>query len=65
MYFYNAVQQFQENLSLIGGDAAGLTEPEKYNLYAGLLNLAQGLLQLEAEVQQLQNDVRRLAGSQR
>jgi hypothetical protein len=52
MSFRMAAQQFDENIALGGGEVAlAANDPEKFNLYAGLLNLARGLLQLEAEIQ--------------
>jgi len=55
MSFQNAIRQFDENITLRGGEAVlAQTDPEKFNLYAGLLNLARGLEQLRAEVHALQ-----------
>jgi hypothetical protein len=52
MSFHMAAQQFDENITLGGGEAAlAANDPEKFNLYAGLLNLARGLQQLEAQVE--------------
>jgi len=38
------------------------TEPEKYNLYAGLANLANQLTVMHADLSQLRNEVERLKG---
>ena len=59
MSFDTALAPFQDNLARIGGDAAAMTEPEKYNLYAGLMNLAAGLQQLRIEVQDLRTRLAR------
>jgi hypothetical protein len=43
MSFHTAAAQFDENITLLGGEAAlAAADPEKYNLYAGLLNMARG-----------------------
>lgn len=49
-----AKKQFDENLNLFANPN---TEPEKYNLYAGLSNLAQGLEDLAAEVEELKRKI--------
>lgn len=58
MSFQLAAKQFQENIALSGGDQAlAASDPEKFNLYAGLANLARGLQQLERQLhaQQMAN----------
>jgi hypothetical protein len=60
MSFHTAAAQFDENITLLGGEAAlAAADPEKYNLYAGLLNMARGLEALETEVQNLRLAVAR------
>ena len=54
MHFNNAKNQFNENLRLFGNSSSA---PEKFNLYAGLANLAEGLSQLQNEVRNLNNDI--------
>lgn len=54
MSFGMAKKQFDENLNLFANPN---TEPEKYNLYAGLSNLAQGLENLAAEVEELKRKI--------
>lgn len=51
MYFCNAEKQFDENLRIFGN---AKSEPEKYNLYAGLSNLAKGLKNLQSQIEDLQ-----------
>ena len=55
MKFNNASKQFEENLKMFG-DAH--TNPEKYNLYAGLMNLADGLSQMEARLDSIERTLR-------
>jgi hypothetical protein len=50
MDFDNAEKQFAENLRLFGN---ANREPEKFNLYAGLINLAKGLQSLGAEIAEI------------
>jgi hypothetical protein len=58
MSFQMAAQQFDENITLLGGEVAlAANDPEKFNLYAGLLNLARG--RLEAEVEAIRQQVAR------
>lgn len=57
MSFTSAFKQFGENLRLFGDS---LKEPEKFNLYAGLQNLANGLENLENKINQLEYDVNRI-----
>lgn len=52
MYSYNAEKCFSENLRLFGN---AKTEPEKYNLYNGLRNLASAIKQLEQKVEDIEN----------
>ncbi len=51
MSAHDAVKQFSENLELFGGDAIG--QPEKYNFYAGLLNLARSMEEIERQNAQI------------
>jgi len=55
MNFYNAEKQFNENFRIF---ADPNTEPEKYNLYAGLANLAKGLEDMQAQIENLQVHLR-------
>jgi len=57
MSFHNASRQFGENLRLFSDPQK---EPEKYNLYAGLKNLADGLEDLEDSVRRLNINTRKL-----
>lgn len=52
MSLYQARRQFEENLQLFG-DAD--SQPEKYNLYAGLLNLTKALSDIEDKVMRIQS----------
>jgi hypothetical protein len=64
MSFRTAAQQFDENITLLGGEETlSHTDPEKYNLYAGLLNLARGLEQLQREVEALRAANARRSGN--
>ncbi|MDC0336537.1 hypothetical protein OAN24_06570 [Pseudodesulfovibrio sp.] len=49
MNFDTAAKCFEENVRLF---ANARTEPEKYNLYNGLYNLAEGLRQFEHDLRQ-------------
>ena len=51
--FQGAMKQFDDNFRRIGGQAAASSDPEKYNLYAGLYSLARGLELLEQKVDRL------------
>ena len=51
MSSYDAKRQFDENLRLFGNPK---TEPEKFNLYSGLSNLAQGLMENEDRVSRVE-----------
>jgi hypothetical protein len=58
MSFQTAAVQFDENITLLGGqEALAANDPEKFNLYAGLLNLARGLQRLEAEVAAIRQQI--------
>ena len=57
----NALKCFQENLRLF---ADARTEPEKFNLYNGLANVAIALGNLQSEVHQLKQEVQRLRDGQ-
>lgn len=48
---------FGENIRLFGDPQI---DPEKFNLYNGLSNLAEAIERLEIEVQSLQQEVQRL-----
>ncbi|GAB4512214.1 MAG: hypothetical protein Tsb0026_16000 [Sulfuricaulis sp.] len=55
MYNANiAFKCFQENLQLFGNVQ---TQPEKYNLYNGLSNLAKAVSDLKSEVDRLRQDI--------
>jgi hypothetical protein len=61
MSFHAAETQFDENITLLGGEAVlAAADPEKFNLYAGLLNIARGLQALEEQVEHLRLAVARL-----
>ena len=49
---------FTENLNLFGN---AQTDPEKFNLYNGLSNMAQSLQALEQEVQRLRREIDELS----
>jgi hypothetical protein len=51
----DAEQQFNENFQRLSGDM------EKYNLYAGLANVAKELQGIRSDLQRLQADVDRIA----
>lgn len=55
MSFYDANQQFLDNARLFSDPHA---EPEKYNLYRGLANLAQSLQSMEHEIRRLKEEIR-------
>lgn len=57
MSFFHAKRQFEDNLNLYWDPNVN---PEKYNLYAGLLNLADGLYKLEARVEQIEQKIKRM-----
>lgn len=57
MSFYSAKRNFEENLNLF---ADPQTNPEKYNLYMGLLNMVRGIESLEREVDQVKEEVHRI-----
>lgn len=50
MSLYTAKKQFEENLRLFGDPN---TNPEKFNLYSGLLNLTGSLMNIEAQIELL------------
>jgi len=54
MNLYNAEKQLKENLTLFGDPK---TQPEKYNLYAGLLNLIRGLRDIDRKIDDLGNRI--------
>jgi hypothetical protein len=49
-----ALKCFEENIRLFGQVQ---TQPEKYNLYNGLANLAHGLIQMQGEIANLRQEV--------
>lgn len=53
--FELAEGQFKEIIVLLGGEAAATTEPEKYYLYTGLMNMARGMAQLERKLDLLRH----------
>lgn len=50
MNFKNAEKQFNENFRLFSNPK---TLPEKYNLYAGLGNMAKGMQNLEEKIEEI------------
>jgi hypothetical protein len=56
-YAHQAEKMFEENVRLF---APPQTEPEKYNLYAGLANLARQLHLIQADLSQLRTNVEQL-----
>lgn len=57
MSFFHARRQFEDNLNLFWDPNVN---PEKYNLYAGLMNLADGLNRLEARVEDIEQKIKRM-----
>ncbi len=58
MSFQMAEQQFNENINLLGGEVTlAHDDPEKFNLYTGLLNLARGLEQLRLQIEHFQAQI--------
>ena len=53
----NAMRNFEENLVLF---ANAQTHPEKYNLYAGLRNLAEALENIENELNRVRQQLQQL-----
>jgi hypothetical protein len=47
---YTAKKQFEENLALFGNSSS---QPEKFNLYGGLLNLTRALSDIEDKLERL------------
>jgi hypothetical protein len=56
-----AIRQFQDNVNR-GGATLTKTDPEKFNLYSGLLNMARSIETIENEVQWIKAKVARMAG---
>jgi hypothetical protein len=56
-----AIRQFQDNVNR-GGATLTKTDPEKYNLYSGLVNMAKSIENIENEVQWMKAKVARMAG---
>ncbi len=52
-----AIKCFLENRDLFGNPQS---QPEKYNLYNGLANLAQGISDMETEMKRLQQKIQLL-----
>lgn len=50
MNFYNAQKQFNENAKLFGNSRSN---PENYNKYHGLANLAKGLEHMQVELDEI------------
>ena len=57
MSFYDAKRFFEENLQLFGDPQ---TDPEKYNLYNGLLNLVNALEMLDQQIRHLAEQLQAL-----
>jgi len=57
----NALKCFEENIRLFGN---ARTEPEKFNLYNGLANLATAIKDMQAEIDSLRQEVIRLRSAQ-
>lgn len=57
MDFNNAKKQFEENLNLFSSPQS---QPEKYNLYAGLMNIAKGLEKLEYEIESIKQKLQKI-----
>lgn len=63
MYLERASEKFNENFNLFGSDPR--TQTEKYNLYAGLTDLAEGLKEIrnilniiDQRIQYIENRIR-------
>jgi hypothetical protein len=56
MSLYQAKRQFEENLRLFGN---AQTDPEKFNLYAGLINVTKALSDMEDKLENIEREVRR------
>lgn len=48
----DAIRQFEDNVDRMGPDGP-LADPEKHNLYCGLLNLARALKEFHLDLQKL------------
>ena len=53
---YEAKKQFDDNLLRLGPDSAR-REPEKFNLYLGLANLAEELQAIRSDLNQIKNSL--------
>jgi len=62
MSLYNAKKQFSENLRLFEN---AQTQPEKFNLYSGLVNLTDSLSEIESSVSQIRNMVEKIERNQK
>ena len=58
MSAHDAMQAFEENLKRLGANGFK-TDPEKFNLYAGLLNLAEEVMHIRSEVQTIKQALAR------
>ncbi|MBU1084861.1 hypothetical protein KKB06_00770 [Patescibacteria group bacterium] len=54
MSTYQAKIQFEENLKLFGN---ATSQPEKYNLYAGLINLTKAIEQIKSDLRSIKDDI--------
>ena len=52
-----SIECFSENLQLFGDPQSN---PEKYNLYNGLANLAEGIGELENEIDRLKREINQI-----
>lgn len=57
MSLYSAKQQIAENLRLFGN---AQSQPEKFNLYNGLLNIIDSLSQMESDITRINNTVEQI-----
>ena len=55
MDFHDAQKQFQDNFNRFGSPDA---DPERYNLYAGLVNLTKGLIAIESRLNAIEQELR-------
>ncbi len=59
MSMYDAKRQFGENQRLFGNST---TEPEKFNLYAGLYNLAQAIEEMQSDLHKIKEELHQVKG---
>lgn len=62
MKLNSAKKCFVENIQLF---ANAQTEPEKYNLYNGLVNLVEGMADMEAELSSVRRELEQLQATVR